>query len=214
MQRKVKKPQITVKPREVFYQLKRSRRLGSLDEESIEEILNQAKPHQLTDPGCLYENFSTADFEADDLKNAAFKGNVVTVALATVGDRGLGAALMSGGANQDDPRRRVLAGWGEAMLAKLTDFTNGLVEKEAAGESLELGPVYVLDRPDDAALIGRLWGRLSPEEKLGVRRENDPAGSAMPRIDPVLTKMWAVGWLTKKQKKQLTASLERAAPSA
>lgn len=200
--RKVKRPNLAVKPREVFYHLKRQKQLGSLTEEAIQDILLKDQPGNLVDPACLYDHWAAQEI-VDWEKLSLGKGRTATGALATVGDKGFEAALgrLNGDAHAQE-RRLVLWGWAEALLAKLADFTNGMIQEEASAESLELGAARSLDTVQDTAVIHVLWERLSPEAKIGVRRVEE--GGAM-RLTPVLTRAWLIPWITKKEKKQLAA---------
>ncbi|MBI4667748.1 MAG: hypothetical protein HY747_00970 [Elusimicrobia bacterium] len=212
--RKIKNPKITVKPREVFYQLKRGQKLGSLDEDMIEEILNNSKPLALVDPACVYENISCSEFLVPGLDfalnasalSAKSRPGTISCAAASLGDHGFEAALNSLGGGSMETSRHVVMAWGEVFLNKLCCFADNLIEKEAAEESLELGLSQALDIGRDKALIEFLWQRLKPEEKIGVQLKTDPLDGSL-KFWPVLSKIWLVPWLTKKEKQGVRSQI-------
>lgn len=204
--RKVKRPNLTVKPREVYYFLKRSRLLGGLTEEAIEEIISKENPLTLVEPACLYDHWPTEEWQwAGALftgKNSS-AGRTVTAGVATVGDRGLEAVLARLSAASDGAAgRQVIWGWAEALLGKLVDFTNSMIYEEASAESLELGLSRVIDAALDREALEVVWSRLQPDVKIGVRRLDEAEAI---RFSPSITRIWALPWITKKEKKQLVA---------
>ncbi|MEK7288204.1 MAG: hypothetical protein AAB091_06570 [Elusimicrobiota bacterium] len=202
--RKIRRPNLIVKPREIFYFLKRQKALDSLTEEIIADILLKEKPSGLVDPACLYDHWTDAELAALDLADKT-RGRTLTSVIATVGDRGLEALLARlAGGPKDLEQRRTLWAWAEALLAKLSDFTSGLIQEEASVESLELGLARTLDLAKDRHVVDLVWTRLSPESKIGVRRVEDAPGSA-PRFAPAFSRVWIIPWISKKEKKQLTA---------
>lgn len=192
--RKIRRPNVLVKPREVFYQLKRNKLLGNLDEATIEEIIGRLNPAKLVDPGLLYENFETQAIENKSELVGQPLGSSFSLIAATIGDKGFEAKVKNLKTDDDNSNEAsVVWAWGEVMLTKVQDFANDLALAEAQAQSYELGPNVVLSRESHPKFMDFVWTSLKPKEKLEIQAE------AM----PVLTKIWLAPWLTKKEKKQL-----------
>jgi|GEM_PF-4600040 len=199
--RKIRGPNVVIKPREVFYQLKRNRLLETLDEATIEEILGKQNPRQLVDPGFLYENFETSALEdRRELGNWPMGGSF-SAAVATIGDKGFEGAIKKLKSDVNQPfAERVLWAWGEVLLSRLADLTVTLVGQEAVLEAHETGPTLAITPTSYPKIWQFVLSQLLPQEKLGIKIGSD---SGQSQIFPVLTKFWLTPWLTKKEKKQL-----------
>lgn len=173
--------------------------MGDLTEETIEEIAAEVCLDKWFDPGCVYENISAQEAESLGVSGV---GQAVTWAIATLGDHGYEEALKKAKESPTPCHADVMWAWGEVMLGKLADFTNNLIGKEAAGETLEIGPSRTIDLKENRELFDVAWRKLEPEQKIGARLVNDPLDGSV-RISPAMSRVWAVPWLTKKEKKQL-----------
>lgn len=199
--RKIKRPNITVKAREVFYRLKRSRQLEDLTEETIEEILGQRDLKSLLDLGCVYGSFERAEIEAASQGTAVPVGATLSLGVATLGDRGFEAHMK----NLSGDSHKVAMTWAQAMLDKLVDFSAALIKEEAVQENLEAGPAIAVSMDKETALAGFIWERLNPAEKIQAQLISDPLNGSL-KTTPAFTRAWVTSWLTKKEKKQLAAA--------
>jgi hypothetical protein len=178
--------------------------LEGLDEATLDEILSSMDLRALVEPGCLFESVPSGDLREAGGSLPQLLGATVSLAVATVGDRGFERALGALPAQgPDSGKRRAMAAWGEVHLAKLAALTNGLIADEAEGENLEAGPAFSL-APASSGLWPLLWDRLQPEAKLGIRILPG-SGENSAQLSPVFTKAWLIPWLTKKEKKLLAA---------
>ena len=200
--RKIKRPNISVKPREIFYHLKRKKQIFDLNEERIASELESYKPAALIDPGCVFASIGREDDGIELLLDTAsaspwrgLKPRSITCAVATIGDRGFEAKLTAKPSN-------IVWAWAEVYLNKLTDLADDLIGKEAAAESLETGPWALVN----VAGSGEFWSfvqvELDPCQKLGIKVSGGVDGGEL-EIVPALSRVWLVPWLSKKEKKKL-----------
>lgn len=200
--RKIKRPSIVVKPREVFYYLKRRKKLGDLTELAIEEVLAAQKLEKTVDAGCVFDTFSGQDlasflgpWQEEPALNVAV-ANPRSLGVATLGDKGFEDLTFKDASG-------ICRGWGELYLNKLMELAQDLMVQEASVEAMELGPLMILD----AALGAEMWAfiedRLKPGDKLGVKAIACGARGEQLQLVPLFTRTWLVPWLTKKDKKKL-----------
>ncbi|MFC1521498.1 hypothetical protein ACFL6Y_03725 [Elusimicrobiota bacterium] len=199
--KKIRRPNITIRAREVFYRLKRARLLGELDEDRITAIIDKYQLAKLIDPGCLYENFDQDELDISSITPGKISCQTASLVCATIGDKGFEAKIKL----ISDIEKNVCFAWAEAFLGKMIDLSSRLIADEAQKDSMELWQSFYPAKKEERELWVFLQKRIAVEEKIGIKVSIDPANEESLEVFPTYSKIWVYPWVTKKEKKQLAA---------